>query len=48
MRRSDGTVRMALYGVMGPLRWRDLQVGGDLAPTGATLDDAVELVLPLR
>ena len=45
--RSKNQVRMRLYGVDGPLRWRDLQTGGQAKPAGSTDDDVVEFILPL-
>jgi len=42
--RSHDRVVMAVVGVDGPLRWRDLQGGGTMAPDS---DDVVEFVLPL-
>lgn len=40
--RSAQRVVFALHGVDGPLRWRDLQVGGVTRPHGNTDDDVVE------
>jgi hypothetical protein len=40
-------VVLALDGVHGPLRWRDLETGGAVLPPGATLDDPVEFILPM-
>ena len=42
--RSRNRVVIAVVGVDGPLRWRDLQAGGTMAPDS---DDVVEFVLPL-
>lgn len=46
--RSQHRVRLLLYGVNGQLRWRDLQVGGQVKPDGKSEDDFVEFVAPLR
>jgi hypothetical protein len=45
--RSKRRVVLALNGVNGPLRWRDLQTNGNVAPTGATPDDLVEFIVPM-
>ena len=45
--RSKRRVALILNGVQGPLHWRDLQVGGDVLPPGATLDDPVEFLVPM-
>lgn len=45
--RSRHRVVIAVVGVDGPLRWRDLQTGGAVAPAGQSPDDVVEFVLPL-
>jgi hypothetical protein len=45
--RSQNRVRLLLYGVNGQLRWRDLQVGGEVKPAEKSDDDFVEWVLPL-
>jgi uncharacterized membrane protein HdeD (DUF308 family) len=45
---SARRVRLILYGVEGPLRWRDLQTGGALAPTGHRPEEQVEFVIPMR
>jgi len=42
--RSAQRVTLALHGVDGPLRWRDIQVGGAARPAGQTDDDPVEFV----
>jgi len=42
--RSARRVVLALHGVDGPLRWRDLQVGGGTQPTNRSDDDLVEFV----
>lgn len=43
---SQRRVRLILHGVRGPLRWRDLQVGGRVIPDGLGPDDPVEFVIP--
>ncbi len=45
--RSRNRVVLAVFGVDGPLRWRDLQTGGTVVPAGESPDDVVEFVLPL-
>ena len=45
--RSKRRVDLSLNGVRGPLHWRDLQIGGDVLPPGATLDDPVEFLVPM-
>lgn len=45
--RSAARVVVALIGVDGPLRWRDLQSGGSVPPAGAAIDDPVEFVAPM-
>src|SRR5436190_1403844 len=45
--RSQKRVRVLLYGVNGPLRWRDIQVGGQVKPADKTDDDFVEFLAPL-
>jgi hypothetical protein len=45
--RSKRRVVLALNGVNGPLRWRDLQTSGNVAPTGASSDDLVEFIVPM-
>jgi hypothetical protein len=44
--RSAGRIVLATIGVDGPLRWRDLQVGGAVVPAGRGADDPVEFVVP--
>lgn len=44
--RSARRVTLALHGVNGPLRWRDIQVGGATRPDGQQDDDLVEFVVP--
>jgi len=46
--RSQKRVRLLLYGVNGPLRWRDIQVGGQVKPADKTDDDLVEFIAPLH
>ena len=45
--RSQKRVRLLLYGVNGPLRWRDIQVGGQVKPADKSDDDLVEFIAPL-
>ncbi len=45
--RSQNRVRLLLYGVDGRLRWRDIQVGGNVRPDGAGDDEPVEFIAPL-
>ena len=45
--RSQRRVVLALNGVDGPLRWRDLQIGGGVRPPGTADDDAVEIIVPM-
>jgi uncharacterized membrane protein HdeD (DUF308 family) len=45
--RSRSRVVIAVLGVDGPLRWRELQIGGAVMPAGVSSEDAVEFVLPL-
>jgi hypothetical protein len=45
--RSKRRVVLALNGTSGPLHWRDLQIGGAVAPPGAQPDDRVEFVVPI-
>ena len=44
---SQNRVRFLLYGVNGQLRWRDIQVGGQVKPSDKTDDDFVEFIAPL-
>jgi len=44
--RSAQRVTLAVHGVNGPLRWRDIQVGGGARPRGPSDDDPVEFVRP--
>jgi hypothetical protein len=46
--RSQRRVRFLLYGVNGPLRWRDIQIGGQVKPPDKTDDDQVEFIAPLH
>lgn len=45
--RSQNRVRLLLYGANGQLRWRDIQVGGDVKPADKSDDDFVEFIAPL-
>jgi hypothetical protein len=45
---SARRVRLILHGVQGPLRWRDLQVGGTVRPDGAGPDDPAEWIVPME
>ncbi|MBM4070359.1 MAG: hypothetical protein FJ271_15600 [Planctomycetes bacterium] len=45
---SANVVRFLLYGPNGRLRWRDLQHGGAVLPSGKNEDDLVEFRVPLR
>ena len=45
--RSRNRVVLGVIGVDGPLRWRDLQTGGAVAPLGESADDPVEFVVPM-
>jgi hypothetical protein len=45
--RSKRRVVLVLNGVHGPLRWRDLQMGGAVLPQGATLDAPVEFTIQM-
>ena len=46
--RSQNRVRLLLYGVNGQLRWRDLQLGGQVKPADQNDDDFVEFIVPLN
>jgi hypothetical protein len=46
--RSQKRVRYLLYGVNGQLRWRDIQVGGQVKPADKSDDDFVEFIMPLH
>lgn len=46
--RSQHRVRLLLYGVNGQLRWRDLQMGGQVQPAETSGDDFVEFIAPLK
>ena len=41
---SQNRVRFSLIGANGPLRWRDIQVGGSVKPPNKTDDDLVEFI----
>lgn len=45
--RSQSRVVMALIGVDGPLRWRDVQSAGAVRPAEATNEDPVEFVVEM-
>lgn len=45
--RSKRRVILVLNGVDGPLRWRDLQIGGAAMRPGATPDDTVEFIVSM-
>lgn len=45
--RSRQRVVFAVYGVDGPLRWRDVETGGAVVPAGQSAGEPVEIVLPL-
>ena len=45
--RSKRRVVLVLNGVDGPLRWRDLQLGGAVLPPTSTLDGPVEFIVPM-
>jgi hypothetical protein len=45
---SARRVRLILHGVHGPLRWRDLEIGGEVLPKGASPDDPVEWIVPME
>jgi 3',5'-cyclic AMP phosphodiesterase CpdA len=42
-----GVVRVKPYGVKGPLRWRDLGLGGAIQPPGTSPDDPAEFVVEM-
>ncbi len=44
---SADRVHVVMHGVHGPLRWRELQLGGQLVREGPDRDDSFALVLPL-
>jgi hypothetical protein len=44
--RSAARVVLALHGVNGPLRWRDIQVGGGTRPASQADDQPVEFIVP--
>ena len=46
--RSRNRVVFAVLGVDGPLRWRELAIGGSVMPDRETPDDRAEIVVPLR
>jgi hypothetical protein len=46
--RSRSRVVLAVIGVDGPLRWRDLQIGGAGKPADQSDDDPAEFVIPMK
>ena len=46
--RSANRVRLILHGANGPVRWNELDVFGDVKPSGAKATDAVEFVVGMR
>lgn len=46
--RSAQRVHFLLHGAGGPLRWRDLQLGGAVLPQGAKPDDPVDFPMGLK
>ena len=46
VQRSAARVVLALHGVNGPLRWRDIQVGGGSRPANQGDDQPVEFTVP--
>lgn len=44
---SRNSVRIIPHGVLGPLQWRDLQVFGQVIPTGKKPEDGVEFVFSM-
>jgi hypothetical protein len=44
---SANRVRLVLHGVNGPLRWRDLQLFGQVMPARRSEEEPVEFTLPL-
>jgi hypothetical protein len=45
--RSKRRVVLTLYGVDGPLHWRDLQTGGAVLAPEANQDGPVEFTMPM-
>lgn len=45
---SARRVRLILHGVHGPLRWRDLEIGGAVRPKGASPDDPAEWIVSME
>jgi hypothetical protein len=45
--RSKRRVVLSLYGVDGPLHWRDLQTGGAVLPSEANEDGPVEFTVTM-
>src|SRR5262249_5990713 len=44
---TENVVRLILHGVHGPLRWRDLQLHGQVMPAGRTEEDTVEFTIAM-
>jgi len=44
--RSAARVVLALHGVNGPLRWRDIQAGGGTRPANQADEQPVEFIVP--
>ncbi len=45
---SKNQVRLQLYGINGPLLWKNIQVNGDVKPADKTDDDPVEWIVPMQ
>ena len=45
--RTKRRIVLVLYGVDGPLHWRDLQIGGAALPASETADDPVEFIVSM-
>ena len=45
---SERRVRLILHGVNGPLRWRDLQMGGAVPPQGTSPEEPAEWIVPME
>ena len=46
--RSKKRLVLILHGVDGPLRWRDLQIGGKTVPPAASPNDVIEFIVPME
>ena len=46
--RSKNRVVFLLHGANGPVRWRDLQIGGKTVPPVASPDDVIEFIVPME